>query len=193
MVTLKPLNKFKKSSTSSSRRFQSCLLLQENICKHLKAEAKRTNLLPLCYAKGKLIKNAVHNVWFTSIYFNKVHVFVMSITDERERDHKSELCRGAPTPPPRSFSRTLGICNRSDAALINVLLTALRQTSRAAVAEMQTVSESLWKRISFILPRNVETHCALLRVENTAHASFKLHSKRLPVVLVQSKCLQHTY
>lgn len=99
-----------------------------------------------------------------------------------------------PQPPlPQSFSRMLGICNCSDAALINVLLTALRQTFRAAVAGMQTVSESLCKQISSILPRNVDRHCGFLRVENAAHASFVLHSKRLLLVLVQSKCLEHTH
>lgn len=103
---------------------------------------------------------------------------------------------GAPTPPPpppQSFSRVLGICNCSDAALINVLLTALRQTYRAAVAGMQTVLESLCKQISSVLPRNVARRCGFLPVEDAAHASLLLRFERLPIVLVQSKCLEHTH
>lgn len=91
----------------------------------------------------------------------------------------------SPPPPTQSFSRMLGIYNCSDAALINVLLTALRQTFRAAVAGMQTVSESLCKQVSLLL-RNVGRHCGFLHVENAARASFMLHLKRLPIVLVQS-------
>lgn len=89
-----------------------------------------------------------------------------------------------PPPPPQSFSRMLAICNCSDAALINVLLTALRQTFRAAVAGMQTAPERLCKQISPVLPRNVDRRCGLLRVENAAHASSVLHFKRLPLVSV---------